>query len=98
VKHVWLAHPILRTLQVLRLHDRQWLTVALHHDDQRVPAEPFDAIELDLSLLWLGLAMSPPRNDRASEPTATYRVEVSGAERQLDLPSDDNYIAPSLAA
>lgn len=31
-------------------------------------------IELDLSLLWHGLAGSPPRRDRASEPTATYQL------------------------
>jgi hypothetical protein len=46
---------------VLRLHDGQWLTVAIHHDDQRVRAEPFEALELDLSLLWRRLAASPLR-------------------------------------
>jgi hypothetical protein len=30
--------------------------VGAHRDDARVRAEPFDAIELDLSLLWSDLA------------------------------------------
>jgi Uma2 family endonuclease len=75
VRHAWLVDPIRRTLEIYRLRARRWRAIATHHDDQRVRAEPFDAIELDLSLLWRKLAMSPPRNDRASEPTSPYRYE-----------------------
>lgn len=75
VKHVWLIHPIRRTLEVFRHHDGKWLTVATHHDDQRVRAEPFDEVEIDLSILWHRLASPPPRGDLASEPTATYHIE-----------------------
>ncbi len=70
VRHVWLIHPLNRTLEVLRLHEGKWLTLAVHHDDQRVRAEPFDAIELDLAVLWADLA-GPP-GGRASEPGAAY--------------------------
>jgi Uma2 family endonuclease len=56
VSHVWLLNPRQRTLEVLRAHDGHWLTVAIHHDDDRVRAEPFDAIELDLAVLWVDLA------------------------------------------
>jgi Uma2 family endonuclease len=56
VRHVWLLHPRHRTLEVLRLHDGAWLTIAVHKDDARVRAEPFDAIELDLAVLWADLA------------------------------------------
>ena len=73
VKHAWLVHPIRRTVEVYRLRGGRWLTVATHRDDQRVRAGPFAAIEIDLSLLWRKQATSPPRSDRASEPTATYR-------------------------
>jgi hypothetical protein len=38
-----------------------------------VHAEPFEAIELDLSKVWRSLTPSPPPADRACEPTATYR-------------------------
>jgi Uma2 family endonuclease len=74
VRNVWLVNPIQRTLEVLRLHDGKWLTLAVHCDDAKVRAEPFDAIELDLADLWADLA-PPPRKggpSRASEPMAAY--------------------------
>jgi Uma2 family endonuclease len=49
VDHAWLVNPRARTLEVLRRQGTQWLTVAIHKDDDRVRAEPFDAIELDLA-------------------------------------------------
>lgn len=56
VSHVWLVNPVQRTVEVLMLHAEGWLTRGVHHGDQRVRAEPFDAIELDLSMLWADLA------------------------------------------
>ncbi|HEY8076261.1 MAG TPA: Uma2 family endonuclease [Labilithrix sp.] len=52
VRHVWLVDPIVRTLEVLRLEGAHYLVVATHADDARVRVEPFEAIELDLSVLW----------------------------------------------
>jgi Uma2 family endonuclease len=52
VPHIWLVNPILRTLEVLRLREQEWLRIATHVDDAKVRAEPFDAVELDLSVLW----------------------------------------------
>jgi Uma2 family endonuclease len=52
VPHAWLADPIARTLEILRLEAGRWTIVATHADLAVVRAEPFDAIELDLSLLW----------------------------------------------
>lgn len=68
IRHVWLIDPRLRTLEVLRLHEAKWLTLAIHHDDARIRAEPFDAIELDLAVLWSDL----PRPTRASEGALEY--------------------------
>jgi hypothetical protein len=48
-----------RTLEVLRLTPEGWLTLAVHHDDQRGRAEPFDAIELELGVLWADLEPEP---------------------------------------
>jgi len=31
-----------------------------HRDDERVRAEPFDALELDLSLLWADVEVTEP--------------------------------------
>jgi Uma2 family endonuclease len=59
VSHTWLVNPVQRTLEVLRLTSERWLTLAVHHDDHRVRAEPFDAIELDLSVLWMDLVPAP---------------------------------------
>ena len=75
VKHAWLVHPIRRTLEVFRLYRRRWKTLATHHDHERIRAEPFEALELDLKLLWSRLPASPPRRDRVCEPTATYRPD-----------------------
>src|SRR5262249_53550756 len=73
VKHAWLIHPIRRTLEVFRLYRGRWRAIATHQDNERIQVEPFEALKLDLSLLWHGLSAAPPRRDRASEPTATYR-------------------------
>jgi Uma2 family endonuclease len=52
VTHAWLVNPTARTLEVLRLEATRWLLVATHAGDAVVRAEPFEAIELDLLLLW----------------------------------------------
>lgn len=56
VSHVWLVDPNLRTLEVLDLDGSSWRLLAVHRDDDRVRAKPFDAIELDLGLLWADVA------------------------------------------
>ena len=52
VAHVWLVDPIVKTLEVLRLDGASYRLIATYHDGVAVRAEPFDAIELDLSVLW----------------------------------------------
>ncbi|WP_044963710.1 MULTISPECIES: Uma2 family endonuclease [Sorangium] len=53
VRHAWLVDPIARTLEVHVLgQDRRWGPAVVHHDSARVRVEPFEAIELDLSVLW----------------------------------------------
>lgn len=52
VSHVWLVQPLQRTLEVLRREGARWLIVDVFADDAVVRAEPFDAIELNLSVLW----------------------------------------------
>ena len=52
VKHVWLIDPVVRSLEVFRLEDDRWTLAAAHGEHDKVRAEPFDAIELDLALLW----------------------------------------------
>ena len=52
VRNAWLVDPVERTLEVFRLVENRWLLLATFADDERVRAEPFDAIELELGLLW----------------------------------------------
>ncbi|MEA2746429.1 MAG: hypothetical protein QOI41_572, partial [Myxococcales bacterium] len=52
VTSVWLVDPIARTLEVLRLEREKYIIMATWADDAKVRAEPFDAIELDLAILW----------------------------------------------
>ena len=59
VSHAWLADPIAHTLEVLRLEAGRWTIASTASGLDVVRAEPFDAIELDLSLLWE--VPEPPR-------------------------------------
>jgi Uma2 family endonuclease len=52
VRHVWFLDPIAQTLEVLRLETNGYIAVATYHGDAKVRVEPFDAIELDLAILW----------------------------------------------
>jgi hypothetical protein len=71
VGHAWLVHPRRRTLEAFRLHEGKWLTLAVHKDTDRVRIEPFDAIELDLAMLWADV----PLPTKASEAAAEYALE-----------------------
>ena len=53
VGHAWLVDPALETLEVLRLHEGSWLLVLTTGGDEKVRAEPFEAIEIDLAGLWI---------------------------------------------
>ncbi|MDC0679382.1 Uma2 family endonuclease [Sorangium atrum] len=53
VRYAWLVDPIARTLEAHVLDaDRRWGPAAVHRDAARVRVAPFEAIELDLSVLW----------------------------------------------
>lgn len=53
VAHLWLVDPLAKTLEVYRLETDRWLLISTHAGSERIHAEPFDAIELDLSRWWL---------------------------------------------
>lgn len=57
VRHVWFVDPIVRTHEVLRLTEAGWLLALSAGGDARVRAEPFDAVELDLSILWADVTL-----------------------------------------
>lgn len=52
VRHVWLVDPLQQTLEVLRLEGARWVIVGIYEGSAHVRAEPFDAILLDMAVLW----------------------------------------------
>ena len=52
VPHAWLVDPIARTLEVYELEGRRWGRAVVYRDSARVRIPPFDAIEINLSVLW----------------------------------------------
>jgi len=53
VRWAWLVDPIARKLEVYTLGPgRRWSEPQIHRGGARVRVQPFEAIELDLSLLW----------------------------------------------
>jgi Uma2 family endonuclease len=53
VSHAWLVDPILKTLEVFRFEPGTWIVLGVYAQSDKVRAEPFSEIELDLGLLWL---------------------------------------------
>jgi Uma2 family endonuclease len=52
VTSLWLVDPIVQTLESYHREGTRWLLLDTHRGDKKVRVEPFDAIELDLALLW----------------------------------------------
>jgi Uma2 family endonuclease len=52
VHHVWLVEPVSQMLEVLRLDGTTYRIVQVATGDAAVRVEPFEAIELDLRVLW----------------------------------------------
>jgi hypothetical protein len=53
VEHLWFLDPILRTLEVFVREDTRWLLLGVHTEDEKVRADPFADLELDLASLWI---------------------------------------------
>src|SRR5512140_1134436 len=45
VAHAWVINPVFKTLEVFRLQDGAWLLAGAYSGDDKVRAEPFDALE-----------------------------------------------------
>jgi|JI10StandDraft_1071094.scaffolds.fasta_scaffold1904433_1 Uma2 family endonuclease len=52
VGHDWLVDPRVHTLEVYRLEGGRYALLDTWEGDVAVRAEPFDALELNLALLW----------------------------------------------
>lgn len=52
VAHAWLVDPELRLLEAYQNEAGRWLLLGAWHGDAQAPIPPFDAIHLELGLLW----------------------------------------------
>lgn len=53
VQHVWLVDPDAQTLEVLSVTGGgRWETIAVHSEDDKVRAVPFEAHDIELAALW----------------------------------------------
>jgi len=52
VGHLWLIDPDLRTLEAYAREGTRWVLLGSHADQDVVRMPPFDAIELELGVLW----------------------------------------------
>ena len=59
VGHVWLVDPAERTLEVYPLRDGRWAERGRYSGEERVRAEPFEVLELELGALWSVKRKSP---------------------------------------
>jgi len=57
VPHAWLVDPLQMLLEVFRLEAGRWIVLGVHGESEKVRAEPFQEVELDLAALWLSMLM-----------------------------------------
>jgi len=72
VQYAWLVDPRVRTLEVFQLDGETWRLLGVHEGGDRVRAEPFASLEIDLLSLW--------GEDRSAE---SGRGRSSGASERL---------------
>lgn len=66
VRHLWYVDPLARLLMVSRLDGGLWVELGAWRDSDRVRAEPFEALELDLSCWWQGIGEQEEEKAEAS--------------------------------
>jgi hypothetical protein len=50
--HLWLVDPVRKTLEVYRLQSGSWTVAGMYAEDDKIRAEPFHEVEIDLASLW----------------------------------------------
>jgi hypothetical protein len=53
VPYTWLIDPALKTLEVFKLESGRWVLLDAFAKNEKIRAEPFQEIEIDLDNLWL---------------------------------------------
>ena len=60
VPHLWLVNPLLQTVEVFRHSEPGYMFLATYCDSDLLRAEPFEALDLDLSEIWPEPELLPP--------------------------------------
>jgi Uma2 family endonuclease len=55
VAHIWYVDPVRKQLEVCRLVEGKWLQLGVHGPEEKVRAEPFEAVEIDIAEWWEGV-------------------------------------------
>ena len=53
MKYLWYVDMVWQTLQVSRLYEGKWLELGVYGEDDKVRAEPFEAVELEMEAWWI---------------------------------------------
>lgn len=53
VKYLWYVDMDERSLTVSRLYEGKWLELGVYGEDDKVRAEPFEAVELEMEAWWI---------------------------------------------
>lgn len=53
VRYAWLVDPELKTIEVYKLTQEKWMVLKTVGGEDRVQLEPFEALDLELSELWI---------------------------------------------
>lgn len=53
VGYAWLVDPIVKTIEAYKLHNDQWIAIGTWKDNEKASIPPFEAIEIDLSEIWV---------------------------------------------
>ncbi len=53
IPYFWLVDPVAKILEVFKLESGRWTVAGAYAENEKVRAEPFQEIEIDLANLWL---------------------------------------------
>jgi Uma2 family endonuclease len=63
VGHLWYIEPLARTLTVSRLEGGRWLEIGTYGEHEKVRAEPFEAVEIDIDAWFEGIESDDEDDD-----------------------------------
>jgi Uma2 family endonuclease len=68
VPYAWIVDPMLMILEVFKLESGNWVVRGLYAENEKVRAEPFEELEIDLRNLWLEGSPRDPSASPTDEP------------------------------